>query len=123
MSSNRVVHFEIPANQPEALTKFYAEMFGWSFQKFDMPDLDYWTCTTGSEDEPGINGAIMQRQDPRHPWMNYILVDDIETALEKALRLGAKPALPRTPVADMGAFAAFMDPDGNMVGLWENAKK
>jgi len=33
MRSNRVVHFEIPANQPEALTKFYSEVFGWKFRR------------------------------------------------------------------------------------------
>ena len=28
MADNRIVHFEIPADQPEALTKFYRELFG-----------------------------------------------------------------------------------------------
>jgi len=31
MASNRVVDFEIPANQPAALTKFYSDLFGWNF--------------------------------------------------------------------------------------------
>jgi len=29
MSNKRVVHFEIPANEPKVLTKFYGELFGW----------------------------------------------------------------------------------------------
>jgi predicted enzyme related to lactoylglutathione lyase len=28
MASNRIVHFKIPANQPEALTRFYSDLFG-----------------------------------------------------------------------------------------------
>lgn len=32
MSNNRVVHFEIPANEAKALTNFYNELFGWKFQ-------------------------------------------------------------------------------------------
>jgi hypothetical protein len=69
MANNRIVHFEIPANQPEALTKFYSDLFGWKFQKASLPGPEYWLCDTAS-DGPGINGAVMQRQSPQQPWMN-----------------------------------------------------
>lgn len=69
MSNNRIVHFEIPANEPAALTKFYGELFGWKFQKAPIPGPEYWLCETGAEG-PGINGAIMQRLHPQQPWMN-----------------------------------------------------
>lgn len=118
MASNRVVHFEIPANDPSALTKFYAEVFGWNFSKADLPGPEYWLCDTGSEG-PGINGAIMQRQDPRQPWMNYIDVASIDDALAAATKLGATVAIPRMPVGDIGAIGAFIDPQGNICGLWE----
>ncbi|MBK8268291.1 MAG: VOC family protein [Planctomycetes bacterium] len=118
MANNRVVHFEIPANDPAALTKFYAAVFGWNFSKVDLPGPEYWLCDTGSEG-PGINGAIMQRQDPRQPWMNYIDVASIADALATATKLGATVAIPRTPVGDIGAIGAFIDPQGNICGLWE----
>src|SRR5262249_54510195 len=120
--ANRVVHFEIPANEPEALTKFYAGVFGWKFNKAPMPGPEYSLCDTGS-DGPGINGAIMQRQDSRQPWMNYVAVASIDAALDKATQLGATVALPRTPVPGVGAYAAFIDPQGNLCGLWEVAPK
>ena len=122
MNNNRVVHFEIPANQPEALTKFYSSLFGWKFQKASLPGPEYWLCDTGS-DGPGINGAIMQRQDPKQPWMNYVDVPSIDAALEKATNLGAQIALPKMPVPGVGALAAIIDPQGNICGLWEQAKK
>src|SRR3979490_1873986 len=81
MASNRVVHFEIPANQPEALTKFYSDLFGWKFQKAPIPGPEYWLCDTGS-DGPGINGAVMQRQHAQQPWMNYVDVASIDAAIE-----------------------------------------
>jgi uncharacterized protein len=121
MRSNRVVHFEIPANQPEALTKFYNELFGWKFQKAPLPGPEYWLCDTGS-DAPGINGAVMQRQDPRQPWMNYVDVASVEASLEEAKKLGAQVALPKTSVPGVGAFAAIIDPEGNICGLWEQTK-
>ena len=121
MRNNRVVHFEIPANQPEALTKFYSEVFGWKFQKASLPGPEYWLCETGS-DGPGINGAVMKRQDPRQPWMNYVDVANIDAILEQAISLGAKIALPKTPVPGVGALAAIIDPEGNICGLWEQIK-
>jgi predicted enzyme related to lactoylglutathione lyase len=71
MANNRVVHFEIPANQPEALTRFYGELFGWKFQKASIPGPEYWLCDTGLEG-PGING-VMQRQ-------NAAAVDELRDA-------------------------------------------
>jgi uncharacterized protein len=121
VTMNRIVHFEIPANQPEVLTKFYGGLFGWKFQRAPLPGPEYWMCDTGS-DGPGINGAIMQRQDPKQPWMNYVDVASIDAALEQAAKLGATVALPKTPIGDLGAVAALIDPDGNICGLWERKK-
>ncbi len=46
-----------------------------------MPGPEYWLCETG--DGPGINGAVMQRQQ-QQPWMNYVDVASIDAAIEKA---------------------------------------
>lgn len=121
MSNNRVVHFEIPATQPAALTEFYSSLFGWKFQKADMPGPEYWLCDTGAEG-PGINGAVMQRQHAQQPWMNYVDVASIDAAIETATKLGATIALPKTPISDLGAVAAIIDPQGNICGLWERVK-
>ena len=118
MANNRVVHFEIPANEPEALTRFYGGLFGWKFTKAPVPGIDYWLCDTGP-DGPGINGAVMKRQNAQQPWMNYVDVANIDAALETAVKLGAKIALPRTPVPGVGAVAAIIDPQGNVCGLWQ----
>ena len=122
MANNRIVHFEIPAEQPEALVTFYRDLFGWKFEKAEIPGPEYWLCDTGS-DGPGINGAVMQRQHPQQPWMNYVDVANIDAALERATVLGATVALPRTAVPGVGAYAAIIDPQGNLCGLWEQANK
>jgi hypothetical protein len=121
MASNRVVHFEIPANRPEALTGFYNKLFGWTFHKADVPGMEYWLCNTGS-DEPGINGAVMQRQNPQQPCMNYVDVASIDESIAKATGLGATVALPKMPIPGVGAVAVLIDPEGNPCGLWEAAR-
>lgn len=122
MASNRIVHFEIPANKPEALTKFYSGLFGWKFNKAPIPGPEYWLCDTGSEN-PGINGAVMQRQDPQQPWTNYVDVADIDATLAQATKLGAQVALPKFEVPGVGWCAAIMDPEGHICGLWQQMNK
>lgn len=118
MANNRIVHFEIPANEPEPLTEFYAALFGWTFQKAPLPGMDYYLCATG-KDSPGIDGAIMKRQNEGQPWMNYVDVESVDASLEKAKELGATVALPKTPIPGVGAIAALIDPQGNVFGLYE----
>jgi hypothetical protein len=122
MANNRIIHFDIPATEPEALAKFYGDLFGWKFQKAPVPGMEYWLCETGSEG-PGINGGLTQRQSPQQPWMNYVDVESIDAAIEKATKLGATVAMPKTPVPGVGAVAAVIDPQGNVCGLWEAAPK
>ena len=117
--TNRVVHFEIPADDPPSLTKFYGDLFGWSFQKSPSAgDAEYWLCETGN-DEGGINGAIMKRQHPQHPVTNYVDVADLDAAIEKATQLGAQVCFPKTPVPGIGSIAIISDPQGNPCGLFE----
>jgi predicted enzyme related to lactoylglutathione lyase len=82
------------------------------------PGPDYWLCDTGSVG-PGITGAVMQRQDPKQPWMNCVDVPSIDEAIEKAILLVATVALPKTQIPGVGALAAIVDPQGNLCGLWE----
>ena len=41
-----------------------------------------WLCKRARM-ETGINGAVMKRQDPRQPWMNYVDVANVTAMLEK----------------------------------------
>jgi uncharacterized protein len=64
---------------------------------------------------------MMARQDPITSPVVTIDVDDIEAALARVEKLGGKTVLARQAVGDMGFSAYFTDPDGNLLGLWQNA--
>ena len=51
----RIVHFELPADDPARCMAFYQRAFGWRFEKWDGP-MDYWMVKTG--DGPGIDGGL-----------------------------------------------------------------
>jgi uncharacterized protein len=121
-----VVHFEIPADNPERATKFYRELFGWEIQKSASDGgPEYWmvsTVPTDAKGQPtrlGVNGGLMRRQDPGHQPVNYISVESVDDYAQKAKRLGAEEIMPKTPVKGMGWFAWLKDTEGNVFGIWQ----
>jgi predicted enzyme related to lactoylglutathione lyase len=121
MASNRVIHLEIPANAPQALTRFYGDLFGWSFARSANAEIEYWTCSTGAKGT-GPDVGIAKKQHAQHPCISYVEVDDLDVAIAKASRLGAQVAVPRKPIPNVGAIACLVDPEGNVFGLMELAK-
>jgi predicted enzyme related to lactoylglutathione lyase len=121
-----VVHFEIPADDVARAKEFYRSVFDWQLQ--DMPEMDYTIVQTTGVDEnqmptaPGaINGGLMRRsQDTPSPVLT-IDVESVDQALKQVEAAGGRVVRPRTEIPGMGAFAYFTDPEGNTLGLWENA--
>ena len=44
---NRITHFEIYTQHPQAVQPFYQDVFGWKFNKFEGGPIEYWLVTTG----------------------------------------------------------------------------
>jgi len=123
--TGRVVHFEIPADDVERAQSFYREAFGW--QITPMPEMNYTligttaTDETGAPTEPGaINGGMMQRQGEFSAPVVTIETDDIDGKLQQVEKLGGSVVEPKMQVGEMGFAAYFRDPEGNVVGLWQN---
>ncbi len=111
----RVIHFEIHADDPERATQFYSEVFGWRFDKWEGP-VDYWLATTGPDDQPGINGAVMRRRDPAGSVYNTIQVDDVDAAIASVTAHGGTVVLPKMAVPGVGYLFYFKDTEGNIFG-------
>lgn len=115
---NRVIHFEIPAANPEAVGAFYADLFGWKITKWDGP-APYWMVDTGKGD-PGINGGIQLRQHPEQPVVNTVEVADLDASTAKVLAIGGQMALPKMAIPTIGWLCYCKDPDGNLLGMMQN---
>ena len=115
---SRVSHFEIPADDPERAITFYETVFGWKIEKWDDA-MDYWMITTGDENEPGINGAIMKKEGPQSSVTNVIEVSSIDETVEKVTANGGTILLPKMPVPSIGYAASFRDDQGNVFGLMQ----
>ena len=123
--SHTVVHFEIPADQPERAAEFYRELFGWKIDHMEGP-MDYWlvnTVATGADGRPteqGVNGGLMRRMMPGQTPVNYISVENVDQFSRKAESLGAKVVVPKMPVPGMGWFAQLTDTEGNIFAIWQH---
>jgi len=115
-----IVHFEIPANDPEKVAGFYRSLFGWQIEKTPGEGVEYWLIQTVAEGEHGVNGGIVRRQNPHQPPLNYIGVESVDEYAAKAAALGATLVMPKQAVPGMGFFAVLLDPEGNPVALWED---
>ncbi len=127
--SNRPVHFEIHASDPERSIAFYRDLFGWKFERYPIPGV-YYGVITGDDKTPGINGGLLQRMGlppadgaAVNSWTVTVDVENVDKAMAKALELGGTEALPKMTIPHVGYVAYIKDVDGNIVGLHQNDPK
>ena len=116
---SRVVHFEVPADDPERSIKFYETVFGWTIEKWDGP-VEYWLIMTGDEDKPGIDGGLARREDPETSVENTIDVKNLDQTLAAVKANGGTIRRPRMAVPGVGWMAYIKDTEGNTFGLMES---
>jgi predicted enzyme related to lactoylglutathione lyase len=129
MRKNNVAHFEIYANDPKKLGRFYTDLFDWSLDP--VPDMDYTLVKTVETDAKGaasqaggINGGLMKRPKgyDTHAWLSYVNVESLDATIERAQKLGARVMKQRQAVPNMGWFAMLVDIEGNPFAIWQADK-
>jgi predicted enzyme related to lactoylglutathione lyase len=122
----RVIHFEIHADTPERAVKFYQELFGWEFTKWEGP-MPYWLIKTGPDGQPGINGGLLPRRGAAPagelPVISYVCTVDVATvddSLKKAVASGGVVAVPKMPIPGIGWLAYCKDTEGNIFGMMQS---
>ncbi|MEK3990106.1 VOC family protein [Robertmurraya sp. FSL R5-0851] len=129
----RPIHFEIHVDNMERATNFYGEVFGWTFQDWsEYAGMPYFGAVTGTESEPGINGALMQRQgpppEPNQAMNGYACtmgVEEYDSIEAKILENGGTVALPKHALPGMAWQGYYLDTEGNIFGIHQpdvNAK-
>jgi predicted enzyme related to lactoylglutathione lyase len=115
----KVVHFEIPADDPARALAFYGKVFGWTAHKWDGP-IDYWLLQTGPDEAPGICGGLMARSKPDEIVVNTIGVESVDDALNSIVAEGGTIVSPKHAIPGVGWMAYFKDPDGNGFGIMQS---
>ena len=97
----RVVHFEIHCGDLDRAERFYRDVFGWTLQRWKGAPIDYRLVTTGPDEEPGIDGALIPRRgdasgDAVIAFVNTVLVEDLADVERRVAEGGGTHASSRT---------------------------
>lgn len=136
---NRVVHFEIQADDLDRAQKFYEAAFGWTFQHMGEEYGNYRVISTGKNMEEmlkgglsphdlGINGGLMKRNGPRpaegsspNAFTCIVGVQNIDESMAKIEAAGGKPHTDKMDVPNVGKIRYYADTEGNIFGIIEPA--
>ncbi len=121
---NRVVHFEMAADDPDRAKKFYEKVFGWKIEKWNGP-MDYWMVMTGKE-KPGIDGGLMKRADSKHlasgATVNTVSVESVDDFVGRIKKNGGSIVMEKSAIPGVGWFAYCKDTEGNLFGIMQDDK-
>jgi uncharacterized protein len=126
-SKNPVVHFEMPYENAERVTKFYKKAFGWGMQLMPGEEMgNYITAQTAETDEnrmvktPGtINGGFFAKKPdwPAQYPSVIISVNDIKQAMKDVSEAGGKVLGESVEIPGIGLYVSFTDTEGNRASL------
>jgi hypothetical protein len=118
-----VVFFEIHADDIERAKTFYGALFGWTYERFPSPDMEYWLVITG---DPVQGGGILKRNAPAAPagsspsaFVCTMMVESVDASVAAATSAGAVLALDKNHIPGMGWVAYLLDPEGNLFGVFQ----
>src|SRR5712672_2832922 len=118
---SRVVHFEIPADDPQRAAAFYKKAFGWKIEKWPG-QMEYWMVITGPDGTPGINGGLLPRRGELdgQAMIAYVCTVDVESiaaAIASAELNGGNVVVPKMAVPGVGWLVYCKDTEGNIFGM------
>jgi len=109
---------ELASRDIAGSSKFYGELFGWTFQEMDLDGVAYSIILSGERSVGGMLAMPPEAESMPVMWMNYVTVENLETAVARARELGAQICKDITALK-FGRFAIARDPQGAVFGLWQ----
>ncbi len=112
-----ISHFAVQADEVERARTFYEDAFGWTFAQWGPPD--FYQIRTGTDDDPGVRGALERRHNPAGdaPLQAYVCtisVDDVDAAAKGIKAAGGKIVYPKYHIPNVGWLVQFVDTEGNV---------
>ena len=117
--ANNLASFAIHADDVQRCRRFYEAVFGWRFEPWGPPD--FYLVHTGDEQQPGIQGLMHKRGEPRgvggpNCFECTIAVDDLDAIIAAVEKNGGKITLEKMTIPTVGTLVQFQDTEGNIVG-------
>ena len=121
MPDGKICYIEIPSRDIDVSAAFYTASFGWKVRARGDGQRAF-DDTTGA-----VSGTwVVNRPPSREPGiLMYIMVDDIDATVSKLVAAGGRAVMPKTAINPKAgdAYATFLDPAGNLIGLYQESKR
>ncbi|MGJ8691017.1 MAG: hypothetical protein ACSHW0_00900 [Thalassotalea sp.] len=118
-----VVHCILPCDQNDKAKVFYSKLFpNWRFKS--QPPNEFWEITNEDGAYPHkVYLAMMKGPGTPSQPTNYYTVPQIDEYVDKAVSLGAKLVVAKTPVPGKGHYAELRDINNQPFGFWQDQEQ
>jgi predicted enzyme related to lactoylglutathione lyase len=117
--ANPFTYAELHSKDAKKARGFYAALFDWKLDPFDVPGREYHMVQAGE----GQPGAITEELfEGISGWLTYVRVDDCANSTRRARELGAQVVRDCVEIPD-GIFSVLRDPAGAAVGIFQPRKR
>jgi uncharacterized protein len=114
----KVVWADLVTPDLAAAERFYAGLFGWTFQTIHTGESDYAVALADGRAVGGLfQKAIPAGEHQQSAWLTFIAVRDVDAAKRVALAHGAKVVADSRTYPARGRQAVLSDPEGAVFAL------
>ena len=111
---------ELHTTDPAKALDFYEKVLGFSHRSMDMgPAGTYHVLSKGGMDRGGITSQLLDGSGPH--WLPYVSVDDADTTLALAKKLGGSVLFGPHDIDGIGRFGVVKDPTGAQLAVMKPA--
>lgn len=118
---NAPSYFEIQADDLNRASRFYGDLFGWTFTKAEGLPVEYWRIETD-----GVRGGLLKRPAKTPPsghgtnaFVCSMEVKDFDKIAQNIAALGGTVALAKFAVPGVCWQGYFHDTEGNVFGIFQ----
>jgi len=110
-----IVHIEFKSVNFTRTAEFYARLFDWQTEQNGSGSYMKLNAGDGTGPTAGwVRADLIQAPAP----VAFLAVDDLEKTLQAVEEAGGRVLVRSQPFAGGGEVGLFVDPDGNVLGLW-----
>ena len=120
-SRGRFVWHDLLTTEPDAATRFYPRVTGWTVQQWDE-DPSYRMWVAGGVPIGGVTRLPdeTRRMGASPHWMPHITVPDVDATIRQATGIGGRVVAPARDLS-VGRYAVLADPSGAIVSVFKPA--
>jgi len=117
MANGQIGWVELHADDGDALGKFYETVFDWKIDR--DPTMGGYVMFSDGQLAGGFAESM-----PKAAGHMYLLTEDIDQSLKAVEAAGGKTRKEKTLISEeIGSWAQFEDPQGNVMGLFQQVSR